>query len=40
MAPLSLTMFGMALLAGKKAGARRPAAIIRAGSAWRLWGWA
>ena len=31
MAPLSLTMFGMALLAGKKAGARRPAAIIRAG---------
>jgi MFS family permease len=31
MAPLSLTMFGTALLAGKKAGARRPAAIIRAG---------
>ena len=31
MAPLSLTMFGMALLAGRKAGDRRPAAIIRAG---------
>jgi MFS family permease len=31
MAPLSLTMFGMALLAGKKGGDRRPATIIRAG---------
>ena len=30
-APLSLTMFGVALLAGKKAGTRRPSAIIRAG---------
>jgi MFS family permease len=30
-APLSLSMFGVALLAGKKAGNRRPAAIIRAG---------
>jgi EmrB/QacA subfamily drug resistance transporter len=32
LAPLSLTMFGMALLAGKRAGRRRPAALIRAGS--------
>ncbi len=32
LAPLSLTMFGAALLAGKRAGRRRPAAIIRAGS--------
>jgi MFS family permease len=31
LAPLSLTMFGVALLAGKRAGRRRPAAIIRAG---------
>ena len=31
LAPLSLTMFGMALLAGKKAGKRRPAGIIRLG---------
>jgi EmrB/QacA subfamily drug resistance transporter len=31
LAPLSLSMFGVALLAGKKAGSRRPAAIIRAG---------
>jgi EmrB/QacA subfamily drug resistance transporter len=31
LAPLSLSMFGMALLAGKKAGRRRPALIIRAG---------
>jgi EmrB/QacA subfamily drug resistance transporter len=30
-APLSLSMFGMALLAGKKAGKRRPASIIRLG---------
>jgi EmrB/QacA subfamily drug resistance transporter len=32
LAPLSLTMFGTALLAGKRSGRRRPAAIIRAGS--------
>ena len=32
-APLSLTMFGMALLAGRKAGNRRPSRIIRAGFA-------
>ena len=32
LAPLSLTMFATALLAGKRAGRRRPAAIIRAGS--------
>ena len=31
LAPLSLSMFGVALLAGKKAGRRRPAAIIRWG---------
>jgi EmrB/QacA subfamily drug resistance transporter len=31
MAPLSLSMFGVALLAAKKAGNRRPATIIRAG---------
>ena len=31
LAPLSLTMFGVALLAGKKAGNRRPAGIIRWG---------
>ena len=33
LAPLSLTMFGTALLAGKRAGTRRPAAIIRLGFA-------
>jgi predicted MFS family arabinose efflux permease len=33
MAPLSLTMFGVALLAGKKSGARRPSSIIRLGFA-------
>ena len=33
LAPLSLTMFVVALLAGKKAGSRRPSAIIRAGFA-------
>jgi MFS family permease len=33
LAPLSLTMFGVALLAGKRAGKRRPAGIIRAGFA-------
>jgi EmrB/QacA subfamily drug resistance transporter len=32
LAPLSLTMFGTALVAGKRAGGRRPAALIRAGS--------
>jgi predicted MFS family arabinose efflux permease len=32
-APLSLSMFGVALLAGKKAGARRPSGIIRWGFA-------
>jgi MFS family permease len=31
LAPLSLTMFGVAMLAGKKAGSRRPANIIRVG---------
>jgi len=31
LAPLSLTMFAVALLAGKKAGNRRPANVIRAG---------
>jgi MFS family permease len=33
LAPLSLTMFGVALLAGKRAGRRRPAGLIRAGFA-------
>ena len=32
LAPLSLTMFAAAIVAGKKAGDRRPASIIRAGS--------
>ncbi|HEX6844592.1 MAG TPA: MFS transporter [Actinomycetota bacterium] len=31
--PLSLTMFGVAVLAGKRAGSRRPSSIIRAGFA-------
>ena len=31
-APLSLTMFGTALVAGKRAGRRRPAILIRAGA--------
>jgi MFS family permease len=31
LAPLSLTMFAVAILAGRKAGARRPATIIRTG---------
>ncbi len=31
LAPLSLTMFAVALLAGKRAGKRRPAAVIRLG---------
>ncbi len=33
LAPLSLSMFGVALLAGKKAGQRRPSSIIRLGFA-------
>jgi LPXTG-motif cell wall-anchored protein len=33
LAPLSLSMFAIALLAGKRAGKRRPSAIIRAGFA-------
>lgn len=33
LAPLSLTMFGVAILAGKKAGKRRPSRIIRTGFA-------
>jgi EmrB/QacA subfamily drug resistance transporter len=33
MAPLSLSMFGMALLAGRRAGGRRPAHIVLAGFA-------
>lgn len=31
LAPLSLTMFGVAVLAGRKAGSRRPSVIIRVG---------
>ena len=33
LAPLSLTMFAVAMLAGKRAGDRRPASIIRLGFA-------
>jgi EmrB/QacA subfamily drug resistance transporter len=33
MAPLSLSMFGIALLAGKRAGKRRPSSVIRMGFA-------
>ncbi len=33
LAPLSLSMFGVALLAGKRAGKRRPSGIVRAGFA-------
>jgi len=33
LAPLSLSMFGVALLAGRKAGGRRPAGLVRAGFA-------
>ena len=33
LAPLSLSMFGVAVLAGKRAGRRRPSSIIRAGFA-------
>ena len=38
MAPLSLSMFAIALLAGKQAGQRRPSRIIRAGFALLLLG--
>jgi hypothetical protein len=38
LAPLSLTMFAVALLAGKKSGDRRAASIIRAGFALALVG--
>jgi MFS family permease len=38
LAPLSLSMFGMAILAGKKAGARRPSSVIRFGFALLLAG--
>jgi hypothetical protein len=31
LAPLSLSMFGLALLAGRRAGARRPSSIVRVG---------
>ncbi len=31
LAPLSLSMFGVAVIAGKRSGSRRPAAIVRAG---------
>jgi MFS family permease len=31
LAPLSLTMFGVAILAGRRAGKRRPSSVIRAG---------
>jgi EmrB/QacA subfamily drug resistance transporter len=40
LAPLSLTMFAVALLAGKKAGDRRPSSIIRMGFALALVGMA
>ena len=33
LAPLSLTMFFVALLAGRRAGRRRPSSLIRAGFA-------
>jgi len=33
LAPLSLSMFGVAMLAGKRAGRRRPSSIVRAGFA-------
>jgi MFS family permease len=33
LAPLSLTMFGVAILAGRRAGRRRPSSIVRAGFA-------
>ena len=37
-APLSLSMFGMALLAGKRAGKRRPSSVVRIGFAALLLG--
>jgi MFS family permease len=40
LAPLSLTMFAVAVLAGKKAGERRPSKIIMAGFGFALVGWA
>ena len=39
LAPLSLSMFAVALVAGKKAGARRPSRIIRWGFALLAPGW-
>src|SRR4030095_13277114 len=39
LAPLSLTMFGVALLAGRRAGTRRPGAIVRTGFAALRAGW-
>jgi EmrB/QacA subfamily drug resistance transporter len=38
LAPLSLSMFGLALLAGRRAGKRRPASIVRVGFALVLLG--
>jgi MFS family permease len=38
LAPLSLTMFAVAILAGRRSGGRRPAALIRAGFALSLLG--
>ena len=38
LAPLSLSMFGTAIIAGRRAGARRPSSIIRAGFALLLVG--
>ena len=39
LAPLSLSMFAIALLAGKKAGDRRPSAVIRLGFGLLAPGW-
>ena len=39
LAPLSLTMFAAALLAGRKSGQRRPASVIRNGFALGTWAW-
>ena len=39
LAPLSLTMFAVAILAGRRAGNRRPAKIIRTGFALAPWAW-
>ena len=38
LAPMSLTMFGTAIIAGKRAAGRRPASLIRAGFAILLGG--